>query len=499
LPPIEQDVNDNQYVQHQRHTSTTSMPSASRASSTATRSRQSHSSQSNSVSQGHPDPSYPGSVSQSRKRQRRHLWHPRSQPELSSPWLSIGKNSTASYSADTFGHKTSTETLSQHSAFNLPEEYKIPPLPPLEHPELRASIALNTQRHASNEPKGELSRTFTFPRIASGLDIGKSATFSRASSSERPVPRSGGRRSTHRRRVPRQLSISSIASSFKSHSKKESVSRRLSAEWSAQQAEQIGSIGGSQSWPVEVSRELLRLTLGDTVDATATLGATDTGRERETGAESAKTGTIGRMHEATGPPRGQFGTSTGHLHRYPSHSSPRPPTSYPPHHQFLETQDLIVDSNNTQSGAVDLVSRYNLTGKDPASTRLNITDCAYTTTPQRPVSEEDMNNIVSGTSQQSAASPSATSSMPGPSSQTPSTPKRYSSIRITHSRSRSEGLTSVLRTPTPTRVRNNSITSIGKGKRKAEDTDGSGAGHSPPDQKKEQKTTFAISEDPRGM
>ena len=154
-----------------------------------------------------------------------------------------------SESPRTFGYPTppySTRTFGHHDS-------PPPPLPPLDHPELildgrgTRSVAFDMSHNPSNSAS-------TIPHV--GGVFGVPQELASGSSVSKPVTR----------KQSKTLSVDSRRSS-----------RRSSAEWSAVQATE-GVLTNSGSWQAQVSREILRLSIGEPVRLP---GSGDPGNSRD--------------------------------------------------------------------------------------------------------------------------------------------------------------------------------------------------------------------------
>lgn len=160
----------------------------------------------------------------------------------------------------TFGHPTHPDNISA-----LKPACALPPLPPLNHPELAAALAARHKvvsmmqsvfsdrsnippRRSSQDPFPFMSSTFarphgkraSFPGIREVFDT-EIQEQQRKTQAQQPSDRRRTRTVSGR---PRNL-------------------RRDSAEWNAQQAVSGVTSCSDRTWPAEVSREILRLSLGE--------------------------------------------------------------------------------------------------------------------------------------------------------------------------------------------------------------------------------------------
>lgn len=160
-----------------------------------------------------------------------------------------------------------------------------PPLPPLKHPELVQSLASRSRKNAhlrqdeNNPPQVGpwhvhlYAKTLpTRLRRKTESDIRKAGTTSKKNTFGRPLNNFTSITSAQRifkenTETLQQRSASSEPSKTRPRSKSDPVTRRPSAHWCAQQA--IAGVTsndpGLYGWPAEVSREILKLSLGEDV------------------------------------------------------------------------------------------------------------------------------------------------------------------------------------------------------------------------------------------
>lgn len=175
-------------------------------------------------------------------------------PSLATPRLNKTTPSlvhhSRSESLKTFGYSTpySTHTFGHH-------ESPPPPLPPLDHPELALIFDAQDSRSVTfDRPHKPSNGTATIPHVDNIFGIPQELT-SGSSASRKPMAR----------KHSKTLSVDSRRSS-----------RRSSAEWSSVQATD-GILTNSNSWQAQVSREILRLSFGESV---VLPGAGDPGNNR---------------------------------------------------------------------------------------------------------------------------------------------------------------------------------------------------------------------------
>jgi len=175
-----------------------------------------------------------------------------------------------------------------------------PPLPPLDHPELAAALlarsrAANTKQpvfsNCSNIPSRQLFHQDPVSLMPSNFGISLRNHTSlpgirHALESETPPPEPQRRRTRTVSGRPRNQ-------------------RRNSAEWSAEQAVSGVTSPSNQAWPAEVSREILRLSLGE-------------GMPKRSGAEPLS-GSLGEDKSRT---------RAHEIHHFP-HRAPIPPSLFP--------------------------------------------------------------------------------------------------------------------------------------------------------------------------
>ena len=179
---------------------------------------------------------------------KRHPRTPQRSPSSTAPVTSPITLSTpvhrASDSPHTFGHPTPPDNTSV--AYPSP----VPPLPPLDHPELAAALS---SRRKSDQPTSyafrDRSNTLPtnrhhdlFPSLS--LKLGRPAR--RQSSLAQAMTEQHGPPDAPRRRARTDSGGGRV--------------RRTSADWSSHQAMGVSS-HVNQAWPAEVSREILRLSL----------------------------------------------------------------------------------------------------------------------------------------------------------------------------------------------------------------------------------------------
>lgn len=170
-------------------------------------------------------------------------------------------------------HSSSPGTFGQDSpmpssAFRLPSSSPPPPLPPLNHPDLVASLTSRSQPILRELPANDATPPLrqwdyalhgkTFPprrrRRKTDGSIPDENTV--------PFPST-----TRRRGLRASASMPRVRHLFQSEQRRSrsstrAPSRRTSAEWAAAQASLSTAPNGTESWPAAVSREILRLSLG---------------------------------------------------------------------------------------------------------------------------------------------------------------------------------------------------------------------------------------------
>lgn len=166
---------------------------------------------------------------------------------------------SASDSPRTFGHPTPPDNTSALKPACSP-----PPLPPLDHPELAAALAARnkvasaTQSAFSNIPPRRSCRDpFTFMPSTFARPHGKRASF--------PGIREVFDTGTQEQEQQRKTHVQQPSDRRRTRTVpgRPQNLRRYSAEWSAQQAVSGITSSCDRTWPAEVSREILRLSLGE--------------------------------------------------------------------------------------------------------------------------------------------------------------------------------------------------------------------------------------------
>jgi hypothetical protein len=161
-------------------------------------------------------------------------------------------------SPGTFGHPT-PENRSR-STFTFTQPSPLPPMPSLNHPALSSRLE---DKGATNTTSGFPEQFNSFPIRSSRIpyNIGDdffaslSMSFGRSlrHSASLPFPSSSDEQPAQRSRA-------------RTISDKARLRRRNSASWSAQQATEGVTSSSNTEWPAEVSREILRLSLGEGLD-----------------------------------------------------------------------------------------------------------------------------------------------------------------------------------------------------------------------------------------
>lgn len=160
----------------------------------------------------------------------------------------------------TFGHPTPPDNT---SAFK--PACQAPPLPPLNHPELAAALAARNKAASTTQPTS--SDRSNIPRRRSSQDplALMPSTFTRARGKRASFP---GIREVfdtevqEQQREP-QVQQTSDRRRARTVSGRPQNLRRDSAEWIAQQAVSGVTSCSDRTWPAEVSREILRMALGE--------------------------------------------------------------------------------------------------------------------------------------------------------------------------------------------------------------------------------------------
>ncbi|KAG2365071.1 hypothetical protein BDR07DRAFT_706525 [Suillus spraguei] len=165
-------------------------------------------------------------------------------------------------SPGTFGHPTPES----RSTFTFGHPSPPPPLPPLNHPALSSCLKDKNVSNITPAGSGFAERSNSFSKRSSripcdDLFASLSMTFSRS--------------------VRRSASLPKVQNTFPSSPEEQPAAQRLrtrtipdktrlrrrnSASWSAQQATEGVNSSSNTAWPAEVSREMLRLSLGEGVD-----------------------------------------------------------------------------------------------------------------------------------------------------------------------------------------------------------------------------------------
>jgi hypothetical protein len=181
----------------------------------------------------------------------------------------------------TFGHPTPPERAAAAFTFvsgNGAGDSPPPPLPPLNHPALVASLSSGTHGLAAKKGPGFVlssstlhSAPDTYPRRSSR--VSDRGTYSNSLPST--TRRRSHRRSKSHTAIPNAQHIFTLDTgpilsqpNTTTISRRKTVSgtglrRRSSADWSAAQATAGVNDSGIFSWPAQVSREILRLSLGE--------------------------------------------------------------------------------------------------------------------------------------------------------------------------------------------------------------------------------------------
>ncbi|KAG2153084.1 uncharacterized protein EDB93DRAFT_1045448, partial [Suillus bovinus] len=165
-------------------------------------------------------------------------------------------------SPGTFGHPTPENRSTFTFAYPSPP----PPLPPLNHPAL--SSCLKDKNVNNITPTvGFADRSNSFPKRSSLIPSGIADDFFASLSMK------FGRSVRHSASLPEVQDIFP-SSSEEQPARVRTMSdklearprRRNSASWSAQQATEGVNSSSNTAWPAEVSREMLRLSLGEGLD-----------------------------------------------------------------------------------------------------------------------------------------------------------------------------------------------------------------------------------------
>ncbi|KAG1788792.1 hypothetical protein EV424DRAFT_1307008, partial [Suillus variegatus] len=166
-------------------------------------------------------------------------------------------------SPGTFGHPTPES----RSTFTFACASPPPPLPPLNHPALSSYLKDKNVNNITPTASGFASdRSNSFPkrssRIPSGIGddffVSLSMKFGRSvrRSASLPKVQDVFPPSSEEQPAAQRLRTRTI-------SDKARLRRRNSASWSAQQATEGVNSSSNNAWPAEVSREMLRLSLGE--------------------------------------------------------------------------------------------------------------------------------------------------------------------------------------------------------------------------------------------
>lgn len=167
-------------------------------------------------------------------------------------------------SPGTFGHPTPERRSTFTFAYTSPP----PPLPPLNHPALSSCLKDKNVNYITPTASGFAYRSDSFPkrssRIPSGDDFfaSLSMTFGQSVRRSASLPKVQGvlPPSSEKPAAAPRLRARTI-------SDKARPRRRNSASWSAQQATDGVNSSSNTAWPAEVSREMLRLSLGKGPDS----------------------------------------------------------------------------------------------------------------------------------------------------------------------------------------------------------------------------------------
>ncbi|EGO23757.1 hypothetical protein SERLADRAFT_470069, partial [Serpula lacrymans var. lacrymans S7.9] len=182
----------------------------------------------------------------------------------------------------TFGYPTPPDT---RSGFIFAHPSPPPPLPPLNHPELTNVLSFQPRVFAGDVPKASQS---CIPLRQAGHSKTLPARFKKLSGDENAIPPLS---KTFERSIRHHTSLPGAHEIFDSpledrpeltrkHSRARTISgrfklkRRSSADWCAHHATIGVNSGSDHSWPADVSREILRLSLaqGDTATASGVSG-----------------------------------------------------------------------------------------------------------------------------------------------------------------------------------------------------------------------------------
>ncbi|KIJ62653.1 hypothetical protein HYDPIDRAFT_49347, partial [Hydnomerulius pinastri MD-312] len=172
----------------------------------------------------------------------------------------------------TFGYPTPPDN---HSGLPFTYFSTPPPMPPLDHPELAAALSSRNKPTATNQPAPSAfsDRSNTLPGRLSRKDdffSSLSLTFGRSIRHHSSLPRVQQifnfpmqRDEQHETRPPERLPDRPRARTVSGRARH---LRRTSADWSSHQATVGVNSSSNQAWPAEVSREILRLSLGEGLD-----------------------------------------------------------------------------------------------------------------------------------------------------------------------------------------------------------------------------------------
>ncbi|KAG2131771.1 hypothetical protein DEU56DRAFT_698202, partial [Suillus clintonianus] len=165
-------------------------------------------------------------------------------------------------SPGTFGHPTPES----RSTFTFTHPSPPPPLPPLIHPALSSCLKDKNVNDIAPMASGFADRSNSFPKRPSRIPSGIGDDFFASLSM------------TFGRSVRHSASLSKVQDVFPPSSEEQPAAQRLrartisdkpqrrrrnSASWSAQQATEGVNSSSNTAWPAEVSREILRLSLGE--------------------------------------------------------------------------------------------------------------------------------------------------------------------------------------------------------------------------------------------
>ncbi|KAG1766026.1 hypothetical protein EV702DRAFT_61128 [Suillus placidus] len=168
-------------------------------------------------------------------------------------------------SPGTFGHLTPESRSTFTFAYPSPP----PPLPPLNHPALSSCLKDKTVNGITPTASGFAKRSNSFPKRSSRILSGIGDDFFAS------LSMTFGRSVRHSASLPKVQDVFPPSSEdqpaaqrlrARTISDKARPRRRNSASWSAQQATEGVNSSSNTAWPAEISREMLRLSLGEGLD-----------------------------------------------------------------------------------------------------------------------------------------------------------------------------------------------------------------------------------------